>query len=505
MQGADPDWDVRYRATPAAMLLVLAGIAIAAQCAVLMLKGIWYDELFTVYVTRQRVGFADAFRSYWLSDNHPPLFYAISWITGLLSDDIYLRRLQNLVFFAVAAGFTVLAMRGSRWTSAERYLFFCAILSSLSLYSTAALLRSYLLSYLATGLLAVMLVRCTREETDGAARDFIYAGCIAVVAANIHYVTTLVTGCLIAAFVVRSSISRRARHAIMFFVIGAVSFAPFLTLFVIAYSDLEQNTRSFWIPAGLSYALRAFAGAAREALQSALPVAALAGTGIVLGVARKGLGSAWDRGVADAATLAAGLTASVLALLAIHSWRPVVFEYYLVGMIAPGYLALAIPAARILEASGPRMRLFLIWLVFAWTVSAIAYAVWQVPKEANLLTAARIIKSEIARCPDTVVHADPHPHKGLTELPPRENGIVSLATYRWTARVYGFEVEPFASRRISATCPTLFWSAYYYNAETIAQSSARLRSMGYDLGSLRRLEAGPGSILRQSPKSREAT
>src|SRR5258708_36599132 len=81
---------------------------LALMVAVACLRGIWLDEIWSIWASRHDIPLRDVFEQRWLRDVHPPLFHAVNWllepITGL---DITMRRLEELgpviIFFLCVA------------------------------------------------------------------------------------------------------------------------------------------------------------------------------------------------------------------------------------------------------------------------------------------------------------------------------------------------------------------------------------------------------------------
>ena len=67
--------------------------------------------------------------------------------------------------------------------------------------------------------------------------------------------------------------------------------------------------------------------------------------------------------------------------------------------------------------------------------------------------------AKAAQYPDAAVHIAPARwNADLLALAPADNAAVVPFAYQTMAARYGFAIEPATSRRVSATCPTLFWA-----------------------------------------------
>ena len=81
------------------MLAIVIVSLVAAMSWAMRLRGPWYDEFYTLYVTRPDIPLSHAFDR-WLADNHPPLFYALVRATAKLGSTVEERRVVNLILFA---------------------------------------------------------------------------------------------------------------------------------------------------------------------------------------------------------------------------------------------------------------------------------------------------------------------------------------------------------------------------------------------------------------------
>ena len=99
------------------VLSVLFGVA---AVIVIVGRGPWYDEFYSLYVVRAGVPVSALYPA-WLRDNHPPLFYALAWVwsrlisgTGLAATVEGMRAI-NGVFLAVLVGAFVRMARTDAW------------------------------------------------------------------------------------------------------------------------------------------------------------------------------------------------------------------------------------------------------------------------------------------------------------------------------------------------------------------------------------------------------
>src|SRR5690606_12076528 len=110
-----------------------------------------------LYVTRPQLGLNYALREYWLNDNHPPLYYFLSWSTNFLGDDFIARRYLNFaIFIAVSFGFLAVA-RAKLIPPATIVVYAASVVAVGDFFGTASQLRSYFLSLAIVALLSLLL------------------------------------------------------------------------------------------------------------------------------------------------------------------------------------------------------------------------------------------------------------------------------------------------------------------------------------------------------------
>ena len=63
-------------------IAIIIGIVIAYQIATLGREGLWYDEIFTVMVTRPELSLSEMFQRYLVWEETPPLHYVLMHFFG---------------------------------------------------------------------------------------------------------------------------------------------------------------------------------------------------------------------------------------------------------------------------------------------------------------------------------------------------------------------------------------------------------------------------------------
>lgn len=185
-------------------LLALAALLAAAIPAMLG-RGPWYDEFYTFYAADPGLGFWQALQTRWLPDNHPPLFYALSWASGWLGEGVEQRRFVNLFILAgFVAGFAVLwrvapvmAQALRRWGP----VYAVALAGCSIAVLTLAELRSNFLAFAASALLVAALATVGSPDARQPGRAGWAVLALAMLAGfNTHFTATVICGCLGASF-----------------------------------------------------------------------------------------------------------------------------------------------------------------------------------------------------------------------------------------------------------------------------------------------------------------
>lgn len=485
---AAPAARTRGLLTSVAVLVIALALALAF---VITRRGPWFDEFFTLYVTSRGEGFVTALTAHWLPDNHPPLYYALVDLTGWLGPTVEARRWVNGLIGLVALGGGIAAARsGSPRLRFLAALYFAGLAAQPMLVIYAAELRSYFLSLTAVAVLVLALVREYLEPGQGGrwARLPLWVG--AAVAFNTHIATTLITGAMIGSFLLVALLRRRLDFVRTVLPAALPGGLLFLAVTAVQAQQWEANTRVFWIAPGLV--------AARWAIEMTF-LAACKANPVLLAGGLAGLTlmalTAW-RGQARpalACVAALGLTAalSLAAILAIHlAMRPFVIGRYLIALVPVLAMVLALGLA---ELAGDRPARRSAVMVLA--VAASLVALWGNARETvtrrSWTGTSTAIAEEVRRCRGTVVHQDPVWNAELTALPPADNRAVPPFAYALMAKRHGFTIEPSASRRVSRSCPTVFWTEHS-PAPTPSAFLARLRATGYPFSgvSIRVIEDG---------------
>jgi hypothetical protein len=485
-----------------ASALAVSLVFLAALTSAILQRGPWYDEFFTFYVTQPRFGWGEALHRHWLTDNHPPLYYALVRATAWLGDAVEPRRFVNLLIcLGGMAGLLALARRAPQWR-VTLALFAIGAMACLDAVFYGAELRSNFLAYVAAVLATAGLV--TMESPSSAvpsrAGGF-WLWAILATAFNTHLVATILTGSIAIAFVGGHLLNRDWRRAGRLVAICALATLPLIVTLAIQIPLIMANTQVFWIPAGLTAARWAMQWEIELTLKAdvALTLAGLVGTGILAWRNRHALLA--NPGLRLILLLALGECLGMAVLLGLHMWRPIIIARYLVAMAPPILMALAIGANALCDRLGRRGQIALFILV-ALVAAGSIHGNWKYTIVAPTWNrSARAIAGIVGNCPGTVVHADLHWNAPVMDLPPADNRQVVPMAYMRTARTFGFNLEPENSRRMSTSCPTVFWVEHHSDAVPAAAVMASLRDRGFAIGSgeLRRIGHGWIFLARTKP------
>lgn len=496
--GAAPPSSKLARVALACAILGLVALVIAAVWASLH-RGPWYDEFYTQLVTRPDRGIVASVRESWLYDNHPPLFYFLSWLTGWLGP-IETHRLLNLGVLGIATG--------AAWTIVRKVPALHIPAAALALMLAANMwtvmeaseLRSYFLSLCTGATLALTLSATWLTRNEGDRWRRMATLMVALAAFNNHIVTTIVSGAVVLPF---AALALLRRDRALFIAIMRAPFLAglvFLVLTAIQFPYWMENTQSFWITPGFQSASWSFQYAIQRTLEANPPLtlAAAAGLGLMAWDAWKRRG--FSRNSEAVLLLGCGCALAIAILVGLHMVRPMIIEKYLTSLIAAITMGLALGVARSLRALPPLAGIaVLVLATLTGFYQLDAHARFAAQKNSWYGT-GRFIAHVIARCPSTVVHIDPFWNVHATSMSPADNKQVPSLGYRTVSKHFGFTVEPQGSLRMARDCPTLFWAEHNQRMLFDARSAhAHLRERGYPVDHLTLYGIGDGWVATNRP------
>ncbi len=437
----------------------MAGLLAAATTVAMLLamahRSPWYDEYYTLYVTRPGLPWGEAWPM-WLADNHPPLFYALSWLSNGLGAGAEPRRLLN---FAIALGAALaLAALAARRPALRTTLFAFAtgMAASTPLIDRVAELRSNFLA-LAAGTVAVAALVALARPCQLSRRGALALGGALALAWSVHLAATAILGTLTLAFGLRLLLMGERQAALRLAGVAALAALPFAASMAAQAGAIAANTRHFWIPGGLAPARWAIENQLLAAL-AANPALTLAGSAGLVLLAMRDLRTrrlSIESGLV--ATLAGGLVLALAVLVAIHLRRPFVIDRYLVTLHPIVVMIFALGAAALAEkiAQG---RLLLDLCLVAGALVALSHNLARTTARPGWDGTGRRIEDIVARCPQTQVIADLRWNADVLALPPAENRKVVPWAYAQVAARHRFALA--SSARASGACPVVYWAEH---------------------------------------------
>jgi hypothetical protein len=493
---------VIHRAPTLALIATVGALAAAAvwACAA---RGPWYDEFYSLYVGLPRWSWGEALRQHWLVDNHPPLFYALVRAASFLGDSVEARRLLNPIVLALAAVGWAAVLRAHRDllpVSAGVVLIIAAQPSTLL---AASELRSYFLSLAACTVLVLALVAEWQASDGGAERPRRLLWVAAILACNIHIVTTIVA---LAMFVPFLALSLWRGERRLLYALGGPAVAGGAIFAAVTAVQLPLwlgNTRAFWIPAGFDTARWTLQHMVERALLANPAMLLIAAGGLALLLVQVRRDKRVPRTLETLLLLGAGAALAAAVLTALHLMRPLLIEKYLIGLVPVLAAILALAAAEAFARLERRQ-------VWAWAV-ALAFALGALVANARQAAAmyswndgGAVVGLIVAACPETAVHIDPPFANAYTmSLSPADNLAVMPFAYRLTAARNGFAIEPASSRRTPERCPTLFWGEHDTTRRITAERLlARVQARGFAVTRLELRRIHHGWIASDRPLPR---
>ena len=478
--GAPLDSRAEPLASAALAWLVAAGF-MAALTWVCLVRGPWYDEFYTWYVTRPDRGFGESLRGSWLADNHPPLYYALTWPLRQLGGTIETQRLASLGVAAAAlcGAWTLLRGRPRLWLLGAAFLLL--LVGHEAALRAGSELRSYFLSYAACAVLVLALVTGWLEQglPRGTQRIVLWAAM--GIAFNTHVATSLIAGALVLPFLLAAWLRGNRPLAWTLTLPALVAGSVLLAISALQIPQWHRQTAQFWIPAGFDAARWSFEYALRRTLVSnwALTLAGTAGGVMLLigAVRARRLDSRTEAWL----LLAAGAMLAGTILLGLHMLRPIVIERYLIGLVPAFAMLLALGFARLRDWLPPRVAVLLLVLAALMAGFSIADSAARAAARQSWSGTAALIARVQHACPATAVHIDPdHWNAWTMSFPPADNRPAFFAAYALMAQRGGFTLEPLTSRRMPADCPTLFWAEHdTLRSFDPARITAHLRAQGF--------------------------
>ena len=469
-----PDEPASRTCVPTWCMLATAGVlacSIAISIAAALTRGPWIDEFWTLWATDPTIPWGDALRQRWLTDVHPPLYYATSRLmAGWLGNDIAMRRLQNVPALVGLALFFVYA--DAAWPRARRFLAVYAVLAFSSYFTTGyvAEYRSYHLQFCFGIVFYGCLYAVLRDGPFASHRERKVAwGLLAISSVwlvNLHFVTTILTVLSLAGISGFALLLRDRRTALLLWGIIAIALVPLaVTTAVQAHYLVGRVGGHFWIKTGVLEALAIIAGSLSKGiglnvvvLLVAARVLLRAETRTLLGVTvrtpgRLGLDS-HDADIVIGAGFVVIAVASLGAVLVANVYTPIIIDRYLVLCSSAFACGLSLIASKVLFGGRSGFALLVgnaaLFLIVAG-VKLIDEPRWN--------ASAALIAEHVAACPQTRVRPFPFPYVGSLA---NEAKVLNMAHHVQAER-FGFsgsvvEVDAKLSASAAQPCPLALWT-----------------------------------------------
>ena len=487
-------------ASAALAWLVAAGFMAALAWACLV-RGPWYDEFYTWHVTRPDRGFWESLRGSWLADNHPPLYYALTWPLRQLGGTIEVHRLASLgvTAAALAAGWALLHGQPRLWLTGAVFLLVLA--GHEGALRAGSELRSYFLSYAACAVLVLALVAGWLEQGLPRRGQRIALWLALGVAFNTHIVTSLIAGALVLPFLLAAWLRGNRPLACTLALPALAAGSALLATSAVQVPRWNRQTAQFWIPAGFDAARWSFEYAARRTLVANWTVTLAGAAGALAMLVRAVRQRRLEPRAEAALLLIAGTVLAAAILLGLHTLRPIVIERYLIGLVPALAMLLALALAALAERLPPRMTVLLLVLAAVNAAGSVTESAHRAAARQSWSGTAALIAQVQRACPATAVHIDPdHWNSWTMSFPPADNRPAFFAAYALMAQRGGFTLEPLASRRIAADCPTLFWAEHdTLRSFDPARITAHLSAQGFALDGVWQYRIDHGWVASNRP------
>ncbi|WP_294238561.1 hypothetical protein [uncultured Sphingomonas sp.] len=481
-----------------AMLAIVYVTLVEAMVWAMQLRGPWYDEFYTLYVTRPGLPLHYAFDR-WLADNHPPLFYALAHATTWLGPTIEERRAVNLFILAAAAIQLAwwLIPQGLRRIG---WVYVMALACAWPAIDRAAELRSNYLAFASAAVAVAALIAFGRGYRAHRRAEWAMLTLALLIAFNVHLAASIVVGSLAATMILRRLLARDMGSALRLLAAATLAGIPMLINILGSFGRIEANTRNFWIQGGFNAARWAIETEVERALTANPAITLLAAIGFAL-LAHQSWRARRLAPKADlAVTLGVGLVIGCTVMIAIHLWRPFIIGRYLVTLHPVFAMIMALGVAALLDRIRPLFAVLVSAAMALAALSAIRTNMAQTWVQASWYGTGGAIAAIRQRCPSTRVHIDWTGNLSTMAAPPFENRAVFPFAYDIVARHFGFPLTPESDHFMPHDCPTLFWTEHIAGQSGNRDSLvAALRAKGFPIGPAKLVRIGNGYILITSP------
>ncbi|MDB5437914.1 MAG: hypothetical protein JWM33_341 [Caulobacteraceae bacterium] len=469
--------NLKASATPAIAARIIAPLLLLTLAVMLFAafrQGIWMDEIWSLWMSETGLSISRMAQERWFTDIHPPLFHFTNWLVApLVGQDIFVRRLLNLFPLAY-----LLSVLGFIWTRRPEYRAFVLIFGTIVLTSRAALWyfpehRSYFSVLCLAASLAALLyvVFRTRDDLQIRLQPRLAAAIFVtiILALNMHYISAVLLGAVLASSTLVLAYQRRWRWA------GLIVGATFLAMIPLAlglYAQapfIAKAAPGFWIRTTPIQAVKMMIGTSFHTLADNLVAGLAAMSAAIVAFLDWRAGRHTDspngRIVRPGATnwwfvfaLVIGLAFGSFALAAMSVIKPIIIPRYLIAMTPL--------IAAVVAAIGADQILSRRYFVVLFCLNAVVLlGIYATKPLTSPRWAATIdyVRAHVVACPSTTVYAL-DPTFVPSNRPPNEAGIQDWS-YLMLGRRNGFKVTVLHPDRaqtpvLSTRCPTLLWGEH---------------------------------------------
>jgi hypothetical protein len=431
-------------------LSAIAGVAVADAA----LQGPWLDEFWTLELSDAGKGLVSLVRDGWLHDTHPPAFNA--WTTLLTSLGVTSIAAGRLLSNGLAAALMIVAARRlSKRASAQAGFSTVLLLLVLSLpqaMEAFATYRSYFWQIAALGTLVLVARHVASTRIDLDLRKDLDLVAIAVLATagsiGLHYIGGVFGGLLAAAIALCAWRRTLRRWAVLMLATTALAGLLVGASVLLQAPNWAIDFDHSWIDLPGLKAL----GVTVLLAAGAIGHNPLALAGVL--IRRRPRDESQRRFMA---MIAGVLVIGVAIVLAVHSFKPIVVDRYLIAIPVLACALMGVPAARIAQDS------LLFGLLVLVSVAVAAAPLVQSGIKPKWRESAAAIAEIVAACPTTQVFAASGWAVGPaaeTRTALREDPVFARA-YRLLADRHGYAVHFIGQNRgahaTPGDCPVLLW------------------------------------------------
>lgn len=441
------------------ILAVVTLVAALGTALNMLSRGIFFDEFFTLAMTRPNQSFGQFFDMLKM-DAHPALHFLIIWFERALGvESVTALRASNLIGVPVVAWALWFSVKSGGMTRTQAWMMAVLAASSTVFFEGFAETRGYfLLACASVSTAAIWLVVLARIQAGQAlSRGLLVAWALPLaMQCNLHYFGMLLGGVMTALLLVELAVRRSWADAARLAAVSLAAAAPAVILVAI---QSRNQPHQFWILTTPGAALELFIQFLRSLVLNNLVAFALMSAAL-LAIAERGAAA---RREARAALLLAGSAVIFLGLLfVLNAIKPMIIPRYLTPAIGPIIAATALLAT---GRSAPR------WALAAVTVCALLAVAEAVATRKHFRdgwdVSANAIAAKVAACPGTRVYVSSH----RTDVEPFQLDVVAREEgYRYYAKRLGLkltELKPGDVIPAGNACPNLFWAEHAFELQTV--------------------------------------